>query len=129
MGESEGTQSALDMLFVNNFTSLCSQSYATAVSFSANYVTLFDVTVRSKFHWILYLSTVVDCSSPPLLDNGEAVFNSTVFGAVATYSCDEGYQLATPANQQTCLNSGDWSKEVIRCEAGRALIHRCTCII
>jgi len=71
---------------------------------------------------VLLITYAVDCGTPPNIDNGSPDVSSTLFGAVATYMCDEGYQLATPANQTTCLSSGNWSNEIILCEAGIVLL-------
>ena len=60
----------------------------------------------------------VDCGTPPDLDNGTPDFSATVLGAIATYTCDEGYRLATTVNQRICMKSGGWSEEDIQCEAG-----------
>ena len=66
-----------------------------------------SASTHSK-HISLMSHPSVDCGNPPDLDNGSPDFISTEFGEVATYTCDEGYQLATLASQRTCLSNGAW---------------------
>ena len=58
------------------------------------------------------LSIVVDCGSPPPLENATINSqNSTVWGSNITYMCDEDNSI----KQRTCQASGNWSYEDIRC--------------
>ena len=58
----------------------------------------------------------MDCGPPPLLDNG--YFDppqTTTFGGVVTYRCNESYVFTEDsAMTRTCLESG-WSDEDIEC--------------
>ena len=49
-----------------------------------------------------------DCGVPPAINNGEVNFWPTTFEAVATYGCDDGYELVG-MSQRTCDASGAWS--------------------
>ena len=59
--------------------------------------------------------TGVDCG-PPRLRNGKVTFNSTLFEANATYSCNTGYKLVGERVIQ-CLSNGVWSY-TSRCDGG-----------
>ena len=55
---------------------------------------------------------VVDCGSPPALENTTISSQSgTVWGSNVTYVCDEDNSI----KQRTCQASGNWSSEDIRC--------------
>ena len=57
-------------------------------------------------------STVVDCGSPPPLENATISCQSgTVLGSNVTYVCNEDNSI----KQHTCQASGNWSNEDIRC--------------
>ena len=59
------------------------------------------------------------CSNPPALTNG-GVQNEGVYvvGAVATYSCNTGYQFSTENTTRTCQMNQMWSQEFIACVEG-----------
>ena len=58
----------------------------------------------------------MDCGPPPEIDNGNVTFDSTLFGSVATYECDEDYFFDDGIKTtRTCLESGEWSNEDILC--------------
>ena len=58
----------------------------------------------------------MDCGPPPELDNGNVTFDSTLFGSVATYECDEDYFFDDGIKMtRTCLESGEWSNEDLQC--------------
>ena len=61
--------------------------------------------------------TVVDCGSPPTLDNGRiAMQDMTTFDSVVTYECNENYFFDNGTkSSRTCLSSGEWSNEDIQC--------------
>ena len=55
--------------------------------------------------------TVVDCGSPPGIDNGSpGTPDMTTFGGTVTYTCNNGYEISTGATMMTasCLATGDW---------------------
>ena len=66
---------------------------------------------------LLYIHTVIDCGSPPTLDNGQiGMQNTTTFGSMVTYECNENYFFDDGTKpSRTCLSSGEWSNEDIRC--------------
>ncbi|XP_064476715.1 sushi, von Willebrand factor type A, EGF and pentraxin domain-containing protein 1-like [Ornithodoros turicata] len=47
------------------------------------------------------------CSNLTAPENGSVTFTTTAVGAVATYTCDEGYVLQGPATRK-CSSSGEW---------------------
>ena len=58
----------------------------------------------------------MDCGLPPELDNGRVDYNSTLFGSVATYECNEDYFFDDGIKPtRTCLESGHWSNEDLLC--------------
>ena len=59
---------------------------------------------------------VINCGDPGILLNGVTVVSSTTFGSVVTHSCDDGY-LLVGADEQTCLESGNWSTPLPSCES------------
>jgi hypothetical protein len=84
-----------------------------------------DITCQNDGNWsspILPSCTIVDCSTPPLLLNGDNIilhepFNTT-YGSIVTYRCNSllDYVFSeTSSDNHTCLLSGDWSDETITC--------------
>ena len=59
--------------------------------------------------------TVVDCGSLPRPANGAVSLTNTTYNSVATYSCNDGYNLMGDATR-TCLASGSWSGTAPTCE-------------
>ena len=59
--------------------------------------------------------TVVDCGQPESPNNGDVdLADSTTFGDVARYSCDDDYKLQGNEQRQ-CQSSGQWSGSVPIC--------------
>ena len=65
-------------------------------------------------------SFIVTCPDPPpSLDNGDYTLSSSnIVGAIATYTCNEGYRFNTTATNRTCQLNEMWSMENIQCEKG-----------
>ena len=60
-----------------------------------------------------FFPVIQDCGPPPRVNNGYVDFNLTLNGSFATYTCNEGFNLAGPLNL-SCLNDiamidGAWS--------------------
>lgn len=75
---------------------------------------------------LLFFCAVVDCGSPPMLANGGSDSPLTIFGEIATYICNDGYQFTSESDsprQRECLSSGDWSEATFECEQGMRLQH------
>ena len=66
--------------------------------------------------WRYYtcLLPVVDCGSPGIPQNGQVDVDDTAFRSVATYSCDEGYELVGEASR-VCGSDGEWSESIPSC--------------
>ncbi|XP_013404517.1 CUB and sushi domain-containing protein 3 [Lingula anatina] len=61
---------------------------------------------------------VVDCGSPPLVQNTVSSLNGTTYGNVAVYSCLLGYRAVNGFHSiATCDAAGHWIGEHLRCEA------------
>ncbi|XP_069365099.1 uncharacterized protein [Maniola hyperantus] len=60
---------------------------------------------------------VVQCEQPPIISNGHVTVsnNASVFGAIAEYTCSNGFQLRG-ARKIKCLDSGLWDKAVPHCD-------------
>ena len=76
--------------------------------------------ILPKYALILHLPPVVDCESLPHPTNGFVAFSSTIFNSVATYGCQQGYQLEGET-QRTCLASSQWSGAQPSCSSKQKL--------
>ncbi len=57
------------------------------------------------------------CGRPPKPVYGYVSFESTNYGAVATYYCDKGYAFSKKgAQHRVCLENGHWSGETPVCQ-------------
>ena len=68
-------------------------------------------TTESRVHLILTVVCISDCGNPSKPTNGSvslAVLGTTTYGATATYSCEEGYDLIGDETIE-CEASGLWS--------------------
>ena len=54
------------------------------------------------------LTIVVDCGTPPFIDNGNFTTTETTFESVAEYGCNEGFTLSGNQNR-ICQADGTWS--------------------
>jgi len=64
-------------------------------------------------HWLsllytLYILSETDCGIPPSIDNGRAIFFSTLMNSTVNYFCFDGYTLHGGA-VCTCESSALWS--------------------
>ena len=74
-------------------------------------------------HSILVLiCIVVDCSTLTNLTNGQVNLDLTTFGAMANYSCNEGYILLGP-NARICQSNGSWTEDVPVCQSKSLPLH------
>ena len=64
------------------------------------------------------LLSVVDCGPPPLVMSGQVSVTTTTFQSNATYSCSEGFQFASGAQEMsiTCQANMMWSSPTPVCE-------------
>ena len=62
------------------------------------------------------LFTVYDCEFPAALADGTISAPVTTWNAVATYECNQGYDLDGTATR-TCQHGGQWSGEAATCES------------
>ena len=58
--------------------------------------------------------TVVDCGSLTDPANGAVSLTNTTYNSVATYSCNNGYNLVGDTTR-TCQASGSWSETAPTC--------------
>ena len=58
---------------------------------------------------------VIECDPLDKPDNGDVIIESTLFQAVATYTCNPGYELVGTA-QRICSGEGIWSGVAPICE-------------
>ena len=49
------------------------------------------------------------CPPPPQIDHGKFLLQGQSFGAMATYECDEGYELPRKYSERQCLLNKNWS--------------------
>ena len=49
------------------------------------------------------------------IPHGVICYNGTSVGSVASYVCDDGYQVSATNNQQTCLVNGNWEGDILIC--------------
>ena len=59
---------------------------------------------------------VVDCDSLPNPTNGSVIFSMSTFGAMATYMCDEGFDLIGNSTR-LCLANGSWEGTAPTCQS------------
>ena len=59
--------------------------------------------------------TEVDCGEPPQPTNGELVLSETTYGSMATFSCNQGYDLIG-SEVRVCQADGSWDGEITVCE-------------
>ena len=60
-------------------------------------------------------STAIMCPTLPDPLNGTVTWTSLTPGSIATYTCDEGFELTGEGNR-TCQNDGTWSDDPPTCE-------------
>ncbi|XP_060554931.1 sushi, von Willebrand factor type A, EGF and pentraxin domain-containing protein 1-like isoform X2 [Ruditapes philippinarum] len=68
------------------------------------------ITCLENGQWSSVICTVKDCGIVPTISNGRYILEDegvTTFGAMATVTCDEGYD--PDNNTITCLGNGQWS--------------------
>lgn len=58
---------------------------------------------------------MVYCGRPSPMPNGRANFQDLAYNALATYTCDPGYQADDIPSPVRCLADGTWSKPTFRC--------------
>ena len=62
--------------------------------------------------FVYYVCT--DCGDPDELSNGHVTWNGTMLRSVATYKCNEKYNLDGPS-ERTCNSSNKWDLNVPVC--------------
>ena len=63
---------------------------------------------------------VVDCFNLTNPTNGQVSLDMTTFGAVANYSCNEGYILMGPT-ARICQSNGNWTNDTAVCQSKSSL--------
>ena len=82
------------------------------------------VCKRSTLHCIFFFLEIL-CDEPDEVEHANWNVSSYKPGAVASYTCDVGFQLKT-TDSRKCLDTGDWSDQRIRCTSES---HRAFCVI
>ena len=72
----------------------------------------------------------VDCGQPPLLPNGEVLYDSSTLHSLALYQCNRGYRPTEPFPAAACGADGSWnlssvdlSCTLITCEPPLPITH------
>ena len=55
---------------------------------------------------LITCTRVTDCLTPSSIDNGNLIYESTLFGKTANVTCDVGYSASV--NVITCTSAGRW---------------------
>ncbi len=65
---------------------------------------------------VIHLSCLseIDCGRPPTVTNARASYNSTQLWAIATYSCNDGYEMEGQ-NTTQCTNNSIWASTLPAC--------------
>ena len=76
------------------------------------------VTVSYKIKYVIIIlgRVAVDCGDLEDPKYGQVDVRTTIFGSIATYSCDKGFQLIGKKVRQ-CLINGKWSDEAPVCQS------------
>ena len=61
-----------------------------------------------------YKNAGIDCGTLQSPKDGNVQLDSTLFGSIATYSCNSGFRLVGEANR-TCTQNGTWSNRPSSC--------------
>ena len=64
---------------------------------------------------LCYVITVINCGGICDPDNGTVLISSSTEGGVATYFCDDGYELEGNTSRE-CLPDGQWSGNETFCK-------------
>lgn len=75
-----------------------------------------NVGYNIKYAIITLLYVAVDCGDLRDPKYGQVDVSTTIFGSIATYSCDKGFQLIGK-NARQCLINGEWSNEAPVCQS------------
>ena len=84
------------------------------VNVRTKYCTM-KTTAQHTHSFIVYVYAVVDCGMLPSISNGEVSQLSTTVGSVATYSCNDGFDLVGQSSR-SCLASKRWSGSPPTCQ-------------
>ena len=84
------------------------------VNVRTNHCTM-KTTAQHTHSFIVYVYAVVDCGMLPSISNGEVSQLSTTVGSVATYSCNNGFDLVGQSSR-SCLASKRWSGSPPTCQ-------------
>ena len=69
---------------------------------------------------LLFTPSVVDCGGLSSPQNGQVILTNTTFGSIATYQCDDGFNLIGDM-QRMCQSNGEWSGNEPTCEGNHSL--------
>ncbi|XP_052257236.1 sushi, von Willebrand factor type A, EGF and pentraxin domain-containing protein 1-like isoform X1 [Dreissena polymorpha] len=61
---------------------------------------------------------LVQCDQPSrIISNGRMNGDNFTYGSVVTYECDPGYFIDGVSNSRTCLETGEWDRPIVVCNA------------
>ena len=66
-------------------------------------------------YYVMLFITVINCGGICDPDNGTVLISSSTEGGVATYFCDDGYELEENTSRE-CLPDGQWSGNEAVCK-------------
>ena len=89
----------------------CGQEMNQFVKVSYSSIYLYTTT-----SFINFIPSVVDCGGLSSPQNGQVILTNTTFGSIATYLCDEGFNLIGDM-QRMCQSNGEWSGNEPICES------------
>lgn len=70
-----------------------------------------------------YVILAVDCEHPGDIENGRViVMNGTTYNSVVEYHCIPQFERVGPYLRK-CLENGDWSSDIPRCEGTRNIFN------
>ena len=67
---------------------------------------------------LYHIHAAVNCGLPPSINNGQFSASATTFQSVATYTCSEGYEFPSGAQEMsiTCEANMAWSTPTPQCQ-------------
>ena len=73
----------------------------------------------------LFMSAVIDCSSPVNMTHAAVVFNGNIFEDTANYTCEVGlrFSIGTHLVVTSCNDTGNWTMPTENCQGWQRFVH------